>query len=241
MKSLFKLFLLVPLFGMFLLTSCEEEVIETPTEVITDDEAADLVENSLAIETSGMAEQTETVAAVAPSVAPQSFLCGLSYDTTITRIRTTGARTYDYTFTWNWILNCPTNNYPTQLFGTYTMDGVYDTPRMSSDDDATHTYTVDNLNTTDSFYVWNGSYLRNGSQTSKVRNQHTFTSVINITTTNVHIDKTTRQIISGTGTFTITASLTNGTTKNVTGSFIFNGNGTATISVNGNTYTVQIQ
>lgn len=219
-------------------TACDEEVA---TEAINEDEAYTVIENAMSLESAGTTEQTATMAEVAHAIPNQSWLCGLTADTVITRTRTNGLVTYDYTFTWNWELKCP-NGSPTQLEGLYTMQGIYDTPRMSSDDTASHSYILDNINTTDTFFVLNGTYQRDGSQTSKIRQQHTFTSQLTINNTNVHISKATRRIISGTGTFTLQAQSTSGNSRSLSGNIAYNGDGTATVTLaSGATRTITLR
>lgn len=221
-----------------LFVACDSE---TATEAINEEEAFTVIENAMSLESAGTTEQTATIAEVGRFIPNQTWLCGITADTVINRSRNAGLVTYDYTFTWNWEIKCP-NGSPTQLEGLYTMHGIYDTPRMSSDDTASHSYILDNVNTTDTFFVFNGTYQRDGSQTSKIRQQHTFTSQLTINNTNVHIAKSDRHIISGTGTFTLQAQSTSGNSRSLSGNIVYNGDGTATVSLaNGATRVITLR
>jgi len=111
---------------------------------------------------------------------------------------------------------------------------------MSSDDSSSSNWTVSGLGASSANAVFAGSYNRIGSQVSKVRNHNTFTSTLHYTLTNINVSKTDHHIVSGTASLTFDGQSTSGNTWTYNGSVTFNGNGTATLSINGNTYTINL-
>ena len=89
-------------------------------------------------------------------------------------------------------------------------------------------------------YTLNGAFTRTGSHTSKVRNQNTFDTNVSINITSVTVDKSTMKITGGTGTADVTCEVSNGNSYSFTGSLVFNGNGTATLTINGTDYTITL-
>jgi hypothetical protein len=86
----------------------------------------------------------------------------------------------------------------------------------------------------------NGTYNRSGSQTSKVRDRNSFTSELDMTLASLSVNKNTLQIDGGTGTFTLTGSVAGGGSFSYEGSITFLGNGMATITINGETYEIDL-
>lgn len=200
---------------------------------ITEEEAVEAIENSLSADTEGMTAQASESARMADTYVD----CTVTFDSTITHTSTFGSITYDYTFNWNGSLQC-TNRLPSQLDLEYTMSGNYVGPRMSSTDNANASIEVTGLSPTTDQYIMNGTYTRNGTQIATFRDSRTFSSTITIIATNWLIDKDTQMIDDGNATVTITGLTNDGTTFSFTGTLIFLGNRSATLSINGNDYPI---
>jgi len=129
---------------------------------------------------------------------------------------------------------------PSQLAFNFTGSGSYDGVRLSSKDNSQGSFTLTGLPPTSSQYLFSSTYTRAGTTTSKIARQYTFTSNIKITSSNIAVDKTTQQIVSGTAAVTIAATSTSGKTFNFNGTVTFLGNKKATIVLNsGVTYNIQ--
>ncbi len=123
----------------------------------------------------------------------------------------------------------------------YTMHGTYDVPRMSSNDSASAAWILSSIRPASSAYTLNGTYTRNGSQTSKVRDKNSLTTTITLTLSNVLINKSTKLIAGGTAAGTFTGNTTGGRSVQYTVAITFNGNQTATVVINGsNSYSVDM-
>jgi transcriptional regulator with PAS, ATPase and Fis domain len=209
-----------------MLFSCKKEN-DTVTNTMTDEEAAEVISLAVSDNAQGLATQTTEITARANTYAS---VCGYSKDSTISRINTTGVYTWNYNFNWQWAVVC-TGAIPTTMNANYKMKGTYSTARMSSNDSAVANLAVTNL-VTGTQYTLNGTYTRNGSQTSKIRNQNSFTSKVTMNVSNLQVIKTTGQIASGSASVTITGDTSTGNTFSYGGTIVFNGAKTATITLN---------
>ncbi|MDX2128892.1 MAG: hypothetical protein SFU91_07650 [Chloroherpetonaceae bacterium] len=225
------------------LSSCKENGLETAG--VEEADAADAVAASLGDgdATNGLAAQmsdavilsepasSETLKSIEiPSVEFSNF------DTTISKVKNTGTRTYNYQFSYAYALNTP----PTSATFTYSMKGTYDLPRVSSNDSANASLTIGGILPTATAFSVNGTYTRNGSQTSKVRQKAVFTSTISLTVSNLQVSRATKRILSGTASGTIAVALSTGSSATYTVSITFLGNQAATVVVNGKSYSVNL-
>ena len=214
------------------LFSCRGEVLET----ISESEAAEVIQSAISAETEGLVMQVEDVTEIA-----QTYLdsCGKVYDNQVNKNQNFGVRSYDYTFSWNWQMTCNSLGVPQTLSIGYDADGQYDTPRMTSDDESDGTFIISGLELSAPDYVFNGTVTRSGSQSSKIGNQSSFSSQLAITTTNLTYNKSDDEIASGTADVTISGTDQNGNSFSYTGQVVFNGNNTATLTINGTSYPIQ--
>lgn len=223
--------ILCVIFIAFCFVSCDDEGANL--NVVTEEEAAQAIENALSEDTEGMTAQATESARMADTYTD----CSVTFDSTITESSTVGSITYDYTFNWNGELSC-TNMIPSQLSLDYTMSGTYDSPRMSSSDNATGNITVTGLRPSESQYTLNGSYSRTGTQSSKIREQRNFSSTITVTATNWLVNKTTNQIDGGSATVLITGESSDGLAYSFTGTLTLLGNQEAVLDINGTEYPI---
>ncbi len=234
--NLFQFFVLLLAFGMFSACNKEEEQVTT----VSEEDAVEVIENALVVESEGLTAEIEDAAQVADEYAEKAEVpCGETFDSTVVYTLANSYITANYTSDWAWTLSCNQQNIPTTLDFTRTTDGEYETTRMLSDDSATGVWTMDNLLLGDA-YIINGSYSRTGNQESKVRNMPTFTSTVEFDLTDVNVDKDLYRISSGTATFTISGTGSGGRNFQYTGEIIFLGDGAATITINDNTYSVDL-
>ncbi len=230
--------------GMSLLvagTSCQKNDDDKPS-AITDEEAAAIVEGALLANTEGLAREAFDAAVVTEQSLEKTTTnleCGETRDTSISRTWNVTNFSAAYTGTWSWTLNCNAQNLPSSLVYIRTASGQYETPRVKSDDSASSQWTVSSL-TSGLFYILNGSYTRQGSQMSKIGDQNTFTSNVVFAVTDLKVSKLTKLINSGLSTFTITGQSTTGASFTVVGSVEFLGDGGAIITINGQTWEVDL-
>lgn len=207
------------------------------TSAISNDDAADAIAFSLSGSQSsgGLTAQLEesTTMAGAGLINKTDQLGNASWDTTVARARM-GIFSYAYAFHFNLSLVSGS-----RLDFSYTMKVTYDTPRMSSADSAAALFQVSNLMTGTSYAV-SGTYTRLGTQTSKVRQKNTWTSVITVTMSGLSVDKSTMKITSGSANLTMVGSSGSGNAYALNGKLTFIGANQAILMIGGQAYTIDL-
>lgn len=222
-------------------TSCDKEP-EEPQTVLSEEEIVAVVEGAMLADTDGLAAKSEDAAYVADQYTVKDALgggpCGQTQDSTISRNYSDPRITASYNATLTWILNCTTASIPQSLDFDWTAQGAYETTRMISDDHANGDLLLENI-VTGVNYVVNGTYTREGSQTSKVHAMNTFTSDLQVNLDDLNLDKGTHRIVSGTASFTLSGNGTAGRSFSYEGTLVFNG-GSVTITVDGHSHTIDL-
>jgi len=221
----------------FIVSSCHKDASATNNETVTEADAVQLTTDAVSPSTAGMVTQLNSSVTMYSTV---NFSCGVQKDSTYVISSATGANpSYNYSFQWNDMLTC-NGTVPSQLTFNFTGTGNYNGPLMSSSDNSAGGFVLTGLGVGSSQYLFNTTYSRTGSTTSKVLRQLTFHSVITITGTNIAVDKTTKVIASGTATVSITATSSSGKTFTFNGTLTFLGNKKANLVLNsGATYVIQ--
>ena len=216
------------------LSSCKKET-ETDTEV-NEADAVELTTNAIVSSTGGLSLQISSNVNVYKTVL---LNCGVQKDSTITKTSAVGAvQAYNYNLKWSYLLSC-NGTTPSQLTGNFTGSSTYDGLRMSSNDNSTGSFILTGLTAGSTSYSLNTNYSRSGTQTSKIGRNYNFTSSVNIKSTNIFVDKTTQQILSGTGSVAITGASTSGKSFSFNGNITFLGANKATLVLNsGTSYTI---
>ncbi|BAU54695.1 hypothetical protein [Mucilaginibacter gotjawali] len=221
----------------FMVTSCHKDASTTSTNAtVTEADAVQLTTDAVSPSTGGMVLQLNSSV---NTYATVNFSCGVQKDSSYVIASSTGASpSYNYSFQWNDMLTC-NGTAPSQLTFNFTGTGSYTGPLMSSTDNSTGGFVLTGLGA-GSQYLFNTTYSRTGTTTSKVLRQLTFHSVITITGTDIAIDKTTKMIASGTAAVSISATSTSGSTFTFNGKITFRGNKKANLVLNsGVTYVIQ--
>ena len=239
MKRQYMWFLIAGLFAV-LVTGCnkdDEAVGSGDAVVLTSDDAADAFASTLggSQSTAGLTAQLEEAATIAGggSLGKVDATTGTLWDTTITRVRV-GTYSYSYAFRYSIVLA----NVNRLDFG-YTMKGIYDTPRMSSNDSAAASFQVSNL-LAGTAYSITGIYNRYGTQVSKVRNKTSFSSTITVSTTAMLIDKSTKRVSGGSAAVIIYGQSSTGNIYSFNGTVTFLGNQQATLVIGSKSYTLNL-
>ena len=205
------------------------------------DDAADVVAAALGDgnSTSGVASGISDAIDVSKGNTLSTFslkkISKAMFDTTIVRIKSVGSYSYNYTF--NFQYSFVTAN---SLSFSYTMKGVYDAPNLSSADSANAAWTVSGILPAATQYKVNGLYIRDGSEASKVRNKNSLNTKLELTLKDISASKETGKILGGTADGSLNGSDTNGDTFSYIVNVVFNGDQTATITVNEQTYNVNL-
>jgi len=227
------------LFAAFvLLSSCKkaDEVVQA----VSEEEAAEVIEYAVSSESGGMSEQVQTATDLISYCETLVGYCGMSYDSAISIVNPTGATiVYSYDFSWNWVLSCNNQYLPDKFAFSYELNGMYDSPGISSQGDGSSSLELSGLSAGNTYYSLKGSYIRNGTNQSKVGQKRSFTSKATIDVSNVLVDKTTGKFMSGTAEISFRAETSDGRTLTYDGTITFTGGDTATLKLE-NEYTIQL-
>ena len=220
------------------LTSCRKD----PEEIIAlliNSEAAEIIEDAVANKTAGFTAPTIDAAAIVEAYLNS---CGVPGDTSINKVKTTGVATYDYTFGLDWLVTCSNLNVPQSANVSIAGNGDFTSPHWLGSEATIGDLTFTGLSPQEASYVVNGSYDLTGNLTGSLRKvSPSFDCVVALELTNLILDKTTYKITGGSGIATVTVSTANGQTQTLDGTLVFNGNGSATVEVNGHVHTFQWQ
>jgi hypothetical protein len=129
-------------------------------------------------------------------------------------------------------LNVPQN----ATFSTLTLS-MYSSSRVVSDDNGNFMGNATGLQPTILTMNINGEYIRAGTQVLNFRDQKEITSTLSIELSELEMRKQGFEILSGNGTIEFTGSAADGTFS-FDGTIVFNGNKTATLTINGTTYEI---
>ena len=225
---------------IFGLTACNKE--DTPPEqevFLNDEEVSALLQGSLALASQGLAKEMEDGAGLANQYTVKTLNgpCGESFDTTLNYNLELSWITAAYSTSWDWAVNC-TGEVPTSLSYNRSMSGNYETQRLRSNDEAGSSWVIEGFVLSPD-YLFSGSYSRQGSQESLVRDRN-FSSNIALTVPEIRVDKASRRISGGSAGLVFAGENTNGQSFSLEGSIDFLGNGLANVTVNGNTYEIEL-
>jgi hypothetical protein len=173
--------------------------------------------------------------------------CGTTYADTIVRQGEIGsADAFTYSTIYNFTLNC-NNNTPDNVTANSTFKGNYIGIYALVTDTGSSNFTVSGLSSADTATVLSGTYVRHGSFTSTID-----TSNHGIYNISVNINKVSRlkptvhttndYFEGGTGTITIAGSVPKKGNFSYTGTLVFNGGDTftVTLTLNGQVYTINL-
>ena len=218
----------------FTIVSCNKE-----TEPITEEETVDLVEATLSSDENGVSSDIVYIASKAAAEESQyTSDCNWSGDSTFVRDLNGALRSYNLNIGYNWFVICD-GLIPTSINFTTTRSGDYSGPRLDYSGNASSALVMTDL-LSGSAYTLNGTHDFTGSSTAQ-RSGETIQADFDlaVTFTNIKVNKLTLEIEGGTAEATGSAS-NNDATLSVAASVTFLVNGSATVVVNGNSYTITV-
>ena len=237
----YKLLIAGLLFGI-LFTSCEKD--DDNNTIILNDEAAEIIANSLSTSSYGFASQIEDAAELADSIYEEKKeavknLKSVNADSTFTITSPPDSRvTYEYTVSYSYGIQM--NGIQPEFFFNFTTNGEYTAQRITSSNQSQGELIVSNLTAGSNNYLLNGSCSRTGSQTVTIEVQREFSSTINFNMEDISIDKTTFEMLGGSAEVSITGT-SNSASFDMQGSIVFNGNKSATLTINGVVYEIDLE
>lgn len=232
---------------LFSVAACDENESASTSSVVSNEEAADMVATSLAEESSGMTTVVADAASTAEDASKtagggRTAGCGYSETFSLTKTnREASLITYSYDYSYNYQMTCNSDNKPLTLVSGTDFVGSFDAPRLASSHTGTSDLNVSALDEAATSYLVNGSYSRAGTFESKVRNKNTSTSTVLISIDEIVVDKENEEIVSGSATISITGEVPGKGSFSFNGAIVFEGNAKATLTIDGTTYSVNIE
>ncbi|MAO32131.1 MAG: hypothetical protein CL824_01375 [Crocinitomicaceae bacterium] len=213
------------------LTSCSKH------KEVSEADAVALIESSLEKDTYGVSEMiTKYSEQIVDEIA--SYPCA-EYDTSYNFSHVGNIIEANYDINWNYTLNC-NMGVPSTIDLEASTAGTYSTNRVNSNDNSLTNLNITGVEPNETSLVFNGNLNRDGNQSfimgSKIRD---VSSSISIIVSDISVNKSSLEIESGTG--TVALSVDNGNeTFTFNGDIVFNGGGSATLNINGNTYQINL-
>jgi len=141
------------------------------------------------------------------------------------------------TATWSWEVLCQ-NNIPADLDIDLNGNSSFNNGKISSEASLLSNFILSNL-ISQIDYQLNGSLRANADVTTSRRQSRTYDSETTYTLDQVNFDRTTYEIQSGTVQLTTKGNFNNGGSFDRSATLVFNGNGSATLTLdNGTVYTI---
>ena len=208
---------------------------------VTSDEAADMVASSVSSNSNGVANVADDATLSATTMTNAHAKCGTVRADTISRQSAAGATTtYSYNLTYNYTVNCNSSSQPDSLMSSLIYSGSFNGPNLSSSNSGSSIFTVSGLLPTATDFVINGEYKRAGTFKSKIDTTNAGNNNIDIKIAALTLKRPGRSIVSGSATISITGTVPKKGTFSYTGTLVFNGDGTATLTINGTVYKINL-
>ncbi len=221
----------------------EDNSLAAVNSAVSAEEASTMIQYAISSETAGLSTLLTDLSSLTKTKNTPSY-CGKSKDSTITNSKSSASNLHSYTYSmnWSWMLNCSSSKVPSNFTNKSVISGQYKAPKVSSTDKGESNMTISGLEAQSSNYKYTGTYSKNGTQSLSIVQAKDVTSTITLNITDIQVNKSTLKIQSGgKASVVIEGKSTTGKTFSYTGTIVFNGNGSATININGSKeYNVQI-
>ena len=208
---------------------------------VSNAEAADIAASSLSSNANGVANISDDATSTAQTMAAANPTCGTIKSDTISRGSASGAPSaYSYHLTYNYVVKCSSLNVPDSLLTNLTYSGSFNGPNLSSSNSGSSIFTVGGLGSASTAFVINGEHKRSGQFKSKIDTTNAGYSSTDIVVTNLTLKKPSRMIESGSATISVTGNVSKKGNFSYTGTIVFNGDGTAKLTLNGTVYNINL-
>lgn len=227
---------LISLFSFTLLcTSCQ---VDKNLE-LTEEEAVEIIETSVQKNSGGMVESIEAYTEKIVTDTNNTN-CNFQYQDSFNFNFDNTAVTAAYAVDWTYSFSCNSFNVPTMAQFNLVSTGTYQSNRLNGADNITANIEVSGLDFASADVLFNGNYTRLGSQEITTNfNSRSLTSTLGIAMNDISVSKTAFQIQSGSAQVILTGT-DQENSFNYSGTLVFNGGGSATLNLNGNSYTIDL-
>jgi hypothetical protein len=223
------------------ISACQKnDNAKTNNSNVSNAEAADMVANSLAVNSNGAVNVSLNVSAGAGTYAV-ILPCGVTKSDSISIKSAAGAATtYSYKAKYSYTVYCNSSNKRDSVMSSYSYSGSFNGPKLSSSNSGSSNLNVGGLLRADSVIILNGQYTQAGSFKSKVDTTNAGSNNVNLTISNIYIQKHLRLIKSGSASITVTGNVPKKGNFSFTGTIVFNSDNTAKLTLNGTVYIINL-
>lgn len=234
MKTFLRLNFIIMLF-LLIINGCKKDEDRPPVE---NEDVSDLIANSFEKDAYGLGQQLEDAFLLTRSYMNASY-CGYSADTSIYAHYQGVAVQYTYTIDWDWNIHCSGST--ANLVNVHNhCEGNCTTSILISNLNSWSDLTITGLEASYSEFILDGTYKRTGDFNSRLRDQHSFNCILNVSLADLMVNKYTYVINGGTAHIDAICTTSDGQEFNFSGTLIFNGNENCTLTLEGKVYTVQL-
>lgn len=227
---------------VFALSSCNKEDNPSPNQAISNDESADEVAGFISSDVSTTSSDLDFLIKDAQNgrlaTNGRTEACGVSYDTIINRSFSGTYLTFNYTLQYGYNLSCTNVGVPSTLTYTVNSSGSRSGNRLTSQGTSVGALSAAGFEVSKSSYSVNGTFNRTHAVTQKNGAQKTFNSQLETTLSNLSVNKSTKVIQGGTASITASGTSSSGGSYTYTALVVFNGDGTADVTINSSAYQV---
>lgn len=241
MNSKFSLFTCL-LFATFTFWSCEKDDPQPETDDDTDEMVVAIIDDALSASTSGLMYEAQVASQLAATHMIKSGnnnVCDMTFDSTLVIPYANNFITGSYNASWGWNINCNDFFLPISINLDATSANSYQTNSITSNSTSSSNWLMDNLLTGD-FFEFSGEYEREGTFSIQLKELNTWTSEFSFDLTSLRFDKETLAAEGGEATFDFEGETARGLKIDVDGSIEFIGKDKAIVTINGNTYEIDL-
>jgi len=222
---------------LFGATACNDNTDE-PTYTPTNGDVAEIMEESLANSSGGMTEEMASLGGALEAKNGEFELeCGVPFDTTFV-FMITGDVNGEFTRNWSLLLNCTDGENPFLDVHTSYVGSLVGPYRIREREGA-RDWTWTQIGPVGDLRYMDGTGQHSGFRTFNA-NGATFSWDYDVEWTNVAVLKQANEVDSGSGVFTLSLTGPEGNTFTFNGTVVFNGDQSATVTVNGEVYEVDL-
>ena len=220
------------------MTSCNREGIIRQN--FSAEEAAELVGNAVQNATDGLSEQLSDMTEYVTETITENFECGVTIDSSFTKTVTKPRVSAEYDVAWNWTPTCNDLDNMIALDYNGVLTGGYTGLRATSQETKTTSLTITGMQLASAVLTYDGSSLNEGTQTVTVKETKNISSKLTMSMTGITVDKIDKEISDGDIAFELIVVVDGSETFNFTGTVEFLGSRDAIITINGETYEIDL-
>ena len=224
--------------------ACKDD--EEAPNAISSDEAAVMMSSSLASNSSGVTFVSKEAANESEDIMEDNAngrvaACGVSQNIDLSGSSPAGGViSWSYDFNYNFRLNCSAADAPESITVSLSYNGDFDGPKLAVEHSGLSELQVTGLDVSVNDFLLNGFYKRSGSFEIKEGDKKTGDGNIEITIIDVTVSKETHKIVSGSGKFLLSGSVSDKGSFKYEGTVDFVGNESANLKIKSEVYAVNL-